>query len=136
LGCHAGLLLAGIQAYFLQSKDKEEDMQVKCELLIDVVSGLLNGVPGGGFVFGPAGSVTKLLFRKLSSEKESRERVSQGIKEYFDETVWAPIFFDGKFFLNDRNGNVLIAPEEVTWEVFSKWYEQIIRWNQAFVNWH
>lgn len=138
LGCHAGLLLAGIQAYFLRSKENDEDMEIKCDLLIDVMSGFLNGVPTVGFVFGPAGSVAKTLFHKFSSEKKKkrREQVSQGIKEYFDESVWAPIFFDDEFFLEDAHGTALIAPEKVEWAVFSKWYEQIIRWNQAFVNWH
>lgn len=137
LGCHSGLLLAGIQTYLMRSQEEEEEMEIKCTLLIDVVSGLLSGVPQAGFLFGPVGSLVKLLKHEdLKKNQENREKVSRNIKEYFDETVWAPIFFDDEFFLKDREGNDLIGTERVKWDVFSQWYEQIIRWNQVYINWH
>ena len=140
LGSHAGLLLGGIQRYFLLSDEADKDKQEKCNLLIGAVSGLLTGIPIAGFVFGPVGEVAKFIFNKASTtrHKKAREQVSQGIKDYLDESIFAQIFFDGKFGLKRKDGareDIIIKEQEVQWEVFSKWYEQMIKWNQVYLSW-
>jgi hypothetical protein len=162
LGCHAGLLIAGFQRYIFRTQAKAQERKALCDLFIDVSTGMLTGIPLGGFVFGPVGSLAKFSAAKWLFDKygEERRQLSEKIKQFFDESLAAPIFFDGEFVekkhknrqekhengqekLENRqekhengqekhkNGQETGVVHKADWEEFSKWYDQVISWNHT-----
>jgi hypothetical protein len=130
LGCHAGLLLAGVQRYICKAQGSVDDKKELCDLFIDASSGLLTGIPAGGFVFGAFGPLAKFGAHKwyFASEARNLGQLSRGVRQYFDEFIAAPIFFDGEFEEKKESGEKKVV--EVKWEEFSKWYDQVISWNE------
>jgi hypothetical protein len=134
LGCHAGLLIAGFQRYIFRSQAKAQERKALCDLFIDVSTGMLTGIPLGGFVFSPVGSLAKFSAAKWLFDKygEERRQLSQKIKQVFDESLAAPIFFDGEVIEKTlENGQETVAVHKADWEEFSKWYDQVISWNHT-----
>jgi hypothetical protein len=132
LGCLAGLMLAGVQGYIHKSGEDLQSKMMLCNLFIDATSGLLTGVPVAGFLFGPVGSITKHAAQKLFYKEPERKilYLGQAIKQHFDEFIAGPIFFDGKFVFKPETPGGKEEPKQVEWWAFSKWYEQVISWNQ------
>ena len=133
LGCHTGLMLAGVQRYIFKSTGDLKGKRILCDLFIDISSSLATGIPVVGFLFGTMGSLAKHTAHKLRSNKKENklDLLRQAVKHNFDEHIAGPIFFDKKLSINQEEG------EPVEWEVqseeFSKWYEQVISWNELAI---
>lgn len=56
-------------------------------------------------------------------------QLSRAVRQHFDEFIAAPVFFDGEYVEKAPEGgedNVI----EVDWDEFSKWYDQVILWDE------
>ena len=132
LGCLAGLLLAGIQRYVCKAKGDAAKKKELCDLFIDASAGFLTGVPAGGFVFGPVGDILKYASHRWYHDdiEGVLDRISRAVRQHFDEYIAAPIFFDGQYVSKLQEGKKEEKVIKVDWDEFSKWYDQIISWNE------
>jgi hypothetical protein len=131
LGCLAGLLLAGVQRYVRRAQGNAAAKRELCDLFIDASAGLLTGIPVGGFVFGPIGSVVKYASHRWGyDDKEGLGQLSGAVRQLFDEFIAAPVFFDGEYVEKAQKKGGEDKVIEVDWDEFSKWYDTVISWNE------
>ena len=132
LGCLAGLLLAGVQRYVRKAQGDAANKKEICDLFIDASAGLLTGIPVGGFIFGPVGSVGKYASHRLHHDDKEGElgQLNRGVRQHFDQFIAAPVFFDGEYVEKAQEEGGENSVIEVDWDEFSKWYDQVISWNE------
>lgn len=132
LGCLAGLLLAGVQRYVYQAQGDAAAKKEICDLFIDASAGLLTGIPVGGFVFGSVGSVVKYASHIWYHDgiEGKLGQLSKAVRHHFDEFIAAPVFFDGEYVEKAEKEGGEDKVIEVDWDEFSKWYDQVISWNE------
>ena len=121
-GCQVGLLVAGVQHYVRGGKERVDKRLKKAETIIEIVTGLLGGVPGGGFAFASVGSILKYVFYKKAEDATAKD-VSQAMKMYFCQVIRGPIFLDGEISFKRVNGRILVDKT-----VFREWFEEMLEW--------
>lgn len=128
-GCQVGLMLAGIQKYINRGQESLERKLKKCEVIIDVVSGLLAGIPSGGFAFSAVGSLLKFQQQGKKNKKQiQRQELINAVRMDFNRAIRCPIFLDEKISIKDKNGD--LKEIKVESGTFRKWYDEIIEWNK------
>ena len=129
-GCEAGILFAGIEKYVKNGQESRRRKLEKCGLIVDVVCGLLSGIPTGGFLFSAVGALTKAYQERQSLKKDKIElsQIIDAVRMDFNRTIRFPIFQDGKLSIEDDDGN--LKDVKVKRQVFCAWYDEIILYNK------
>ncbi|KAJ4376482.1 hypothetical protein N0V83_001766 [Neocucurbitaria cava] len=83
-------------------------------------------------IFGPVGSVVKYAsYRWFHNDQDDKiAHLSRTVRQHFDELIAAPIFFDGEYVETAQEKGKDDKVIEVDWHEFSKWYDEVISWNE------
>ncbi|KAF2867400.1 hypothetical protein BDV95DRAFT_598080 [Massariosphaeria phaeospora] len=133
LGCHAGLLLAGVQRYICKAQESVADKKELCDLFIEASSGFLSAIPMAGCLSASLGAAAKDRAHKWYFDNRAGQegQLSRDVRQHFDEFISAPIFFDGEFVsMEETKEGTKENVIKVDWEEFNKWYSQVISWNE------